>query len=94
MGVYSKFCDMFMGECIHSIDCNVPTIFLSFDDGPFEGCTDKVLDLLEKHDAKVTFFVVAQRAKQNKHLIDRMINEGHAIGNHSLDHSYSKFFGF
>jgi len=67
-------------------------IYLSFDDGPDTEFTPQVLDMLSNHNAKASFFVIAERAVQNKDLLKRMRREGHAIGNHSADHSYSVFF--
>ena len=61
-------------------------ILLTFDDGPDEIYTEKLLDLLNKHDIKAIFFVVAKNAKKYPHLIKRMIDEGHEIGLHSLEH--------
>jgi hypothetical protein len=92
MSLYSKLCDMFMGPCIHNIPSYDLTIYLTFDDGPCLGCTDKVLDLLHEYEVKATFFVIVEKAEDNLDIISRMKKEGHAIGNHSLDHSYSNFF--
>lgn len=65
-----------------------PDLYLTFDDGPFP-VTDLILDVLKKHDAHATFFVVlqrkAERSTQYKSL-KRMVSEGHAIGNHGVDH--------
>jgi peptidoglycan/xylan/chitin deacetylase (PgdA/CDA1 family) len=68
------------------------TAFLTFDDGPNADFTPTVLDLLRDHNAKATFFIVAKRAEQNPIILKRILDEGHAVGNHSLDHSYSVFF--
>lgn len=69
-----------------------PGVHLTFDDGPVAGCTERVLDLLDRHGAKATFFVVVQKARREKALLERMRRSGHAVGNHSLDHTYSPFF--
>jgi peptidoglycan/xylan/chitin deacetylase (PgdA/CDA1 family) len=68
------------------------SVYLTFDDGPELGRTELVLDLLKKYNAKATFFMVAEKAIQQKELVFRILNEGHAVGNHSLDHSYNNFF--
>jgi peptidoglycan/xylan/chitin deacetylase (PgdA/CDA1 family) len=66
----------------------LPELFLTFDDGPFP-TTELILDVLRKHEAKATFFVVLQRkgerSTQFRSLV-RMVSEGHAIGNHGVDH--------
>lgn len=64
-------------------------IYLTFDDGPC-GNTEKLLDLLKKYDAKVTFFVVGN--KQRVDLIRRAYEEGHSIGVHTYTHVYSKIY--
>ncbi|MEN8077783.1 polysaccharide deacetylase family protein [Clostridioides difficile] len=59
---------------------------LTFDDGPDENYTEKLLDLLKKYDIKATFFVVAKFAEKNQQVINRMKKEGHTIALHSLEH--------
>ncbi len=75
---------------------HIPTketeIFLSFDDGPDSDFTPKVLDCLSAFDAKATFFVIAEKAKQNPSELERIREKGHSIGDHSLNHQYSHFF--
>ena len=60
-------------------------IYLTFDDGPSE-YTDILLDLLEKHNIKATFFCVANFARKYKDTIEMMKEKGHVIGLHSLKH--------
>ncbi len=67
-------------------------VFLSFDDGPDPDLSPRVLDLLKEYGVKATFFVIAQKAEKYPQIIQRIQREGHAIGNHSLDHHYSPFF--
>jgi peptidoglycan-N-acetylglucosamine deacetylase len=62
-------------------------VALTFDDGPHPDDTPPVLDLLARHGGRATFFVVGQRARAHPELIERMAREGHAIGNHSWDHT-------
>lgn len=68
-------------------------IILTFDDGPNPGVTDKFLDLLSDYGIKATFFVIGANAKRNPGLMDRMVAEGHIIGNHSMTHSPLKNLG-
>lgn len=61
-------------------------IYLTFDDGPDPLCTPWVLDTLNQFDAKATFFCIGKNAEAHPDLIDRIISEGHSIGNHSYSH--------
>jgi peptidoglycan/xylan/chitin deacetylase (PgdA/CDA1 family) len=63
-----------------------PLIALTFDDGPHPDDTPKVLDVLARHGARGTFFVVGQSAAEQGDLIARMVASGHAIGHHSWNH--------
>jgi peptidoglycan/xylan/chitin deacetylase (PgdA/CDA1 family) len=66
-------------------------VALTFDDGPDPTFTPIVLDVLEKYDAKATFFVLGVRAEKNPDIIKRMAREGHEVGNHSYSHrNFSK----
>jgi len=62
------------------------SIYLSFDDGPDPDITPFVLDELAKYDAKATFFCIGKNRMLHPELYDRIISEGHAVGNHSFDH--------
>ena len=64
------------------------TIYLTFDDGPGP-YTEKLLDILEKYDVKATFFVVDTKYL---HLLPRMVEDGHAIGIHSITHDYRDIY--
>ena len=61
-------------------------IILTFDDGPVSGVTNKVLDILGEYNIKATFFVVGSNAVAHPALMKRMLDEGHIIGNHSMNH--------
>lgn len=62
------------------------TIALTFDDGPSSLYTPKILNVLRKHHAKATFFVLGSNVEKNPALVKREIAEGHQVGNHSWDH--------
>lgn len=68
-------------------DTDEPVVALTFDDGPDEQMTPKVLDVLKKHDIKATFFLVGERVRSHPHLVKRMLAEGHTVGNHTYSHS-------
>lgn len=61
-------------------------IALTFDDGPSNVYTPKVLKILHKYHAKATFFVVGSSVKKYPQIVKREIKEGHQVGNHSYDH--------
>ncbi|MEO3800656.1 bifunctional polysaccharide deacetylase/glycosyltransferase family 2 protein [Nonomuraea sp. B1E8] len=63
------------------------TIALTFDDGPDPEWTPKVLDVLRRHGAKATFFVVGSKVAQHPELVRRIVAEGHEIGNHTYTHA-------
>ena len=62
------------------------TIVLSFDDGPDDDYTPRILDILKKENIKGSFFVLGQNAERNIPLVKRIFREGHEIGNHSFSH--------
>lgn len=69
------------------IDPNKPMIALTFDDGPGNGkSSDRILDILEKYDAKATFFMIGNRAVEHPDNVRRKAELGMELGNHSWDH--------
>jgi peptidoglycan-N-acetylglucosamine deacetylase len=63
-----------------------PVLYLSFDDGPIPEVTPWVLDLLGAYDAKACFFCVGENVKKHFDIFQRIVNEGHTVGNHSYNH--------
>jgi peptidoglycan-N-acetylglucosamine deacetylase len=61
-------------------------VALTFDDGPQEKLTPKLLDLLAEHQIKATFFVIGQNVVEHPDIVARAAREGHEIGNHSWSH--------
>lgn len=61
-------------------------MYLTFDNGYENGYTTPILDALKEKDCKAVFFVTMDYVKKNPDLIKRMIDEGHAIGNHTVKH--------
>ena len=61
-------------------------LYLSFDDGPHPEHTPRLLDLLARHDARASFFLIGQRIEQYPALVERIVAEGHTLGNHSYSH--------
>ena len=65
---------------------NEKNLYLSFDDGPIPGLTEWVLEELERHKAKASFFCVGANILKHPFLFERIRNEGHTLGNHSMFH--------
>jgi len=65
---------------------------LTFDDGPNPPDTEKLLEVLEKHGVKATFFVCGQNAEKWPDLVRRAAEAGHVIGNHSFNHNFTNNF--
>jgi len=63
-----------------------PLVALTFDDGPDPEWTPAMLDVLARHEARATFFMIGKRAAKHPELVRRVAESGHAIGNHSWDH--------
>lgn len=61
-------------------------IYLTFDQGYENGYTSKILDTLKEKNVKAIFFVLQDYAEKNPELVERMIAEGHVVGNHSKSH--------
>lgn len=74
-----------LGSLTHVVTPSA-VLALTFDDGPDPENTPKVLALLEKYQARGTFFVVGQAAAVQPALVQRIAAGGHAIGIHSWDH--------
>lgn len=66
--------------------------YLTFDDGPTQKATDKVLDILKKEDVRATFFVVGKHVKEHPELVKRAYEEGHYIANHGYHHNNSQLY--
>ncbi|MBF0780182.1 MULTISPECIES: polysaccharide deacetylase family protein [unclassified Granulicatella] len=73
---------------VNGIKQKVPSkkIALTFDDGPDSDTTPQVLDILEKYQAKATFYMLGSRVAGNENIIKKMVEKGHELGNHSWDH--------
>ena len=65
---------------------NEHALYLTFDDGPTAQVTPWVLDTLAAHGAKGSFFVLGRNAADHPGILQRIRDEGHAVGNHTWDH--------
>jgi len=67
-------------------DSTQPVIYLTFDAGYENGCTEQILDVLQAHQVPAAFFLVGNYMDKNADLVRRMADEGHIVGNHTLHH--------
>ncbi len=61
-------------------------VYLTFDDGPTAEVTNWVLDQLKEFNAKATFFCIGKNVKTHPAIYNRILNEGHSVGNHTYNH--------
>jgi peptidoglycan/xylan/chitin deacetylase (PgdA/CDA1 family) len=73
-------------DFVWHIDTDIKEVYLTFDDGPIPGLTPWVLDVLADFKSKATFFCVGENVKKNRSIFDRIVREGHTIGNHTYNH--------
>ena len=67
-------------------------IYLTFDDGPSDRVTPKILDVLKEENVKATFFIIGRNAETRKPLVKREFDEGHSVAVHSYSHEYTKIY--
>ena len=67
-------------------DTTQKVLYLTFDAGYENGCTEKILDTLKKHQVTAAFFLVGNYIEKNADLVRRMVEEGHIVGNHTMHH--------
>ncbi len=61
-------------------------VYLTFDCGYEQGYTEKILDVLKENNVKATFFITAHYLNTSSDIVKRMIEEGHIVGNHTVNH--------
>jgi peptidoglycan/xylan/chitin deacetylase (PgdA/CDA1 family) len=71
---------------IWDITSNSKEIYLTFDDGPTPEITNWTLDILRQYRAKATFFCVGNNVEKFPEIFQNIIDEGHAVGNHTYHH--------
>ena len=67
-------------------DTSRNVIYLTFDAGYENGCTEKILDVLKEQNVPAAFFLVGNYLEKNADLVRRMVAEGHTVGNHTMHH--------
>ena len=67
-------------------DTSRKVLYLTFDAGYENGCTEQILDVLKKQEVPAAFFLVGNYISRNADLVRRMVEEGHIVGNHTMHH--------
>ena len=73
-------------DAVYLGDTSRMVLYLTFDAGYENGCTEKILDVLQKHQVPAAFFLVGNYIEKNADLVRRMADEGHIVGNHTMHH--------
>lgn len=85
--IYQSTKDLFAKYNTYYMDQSKPkAMYLTFDEGYENGYTAKILDTLKKCNVKAAFFVTRPYLEKQTDLINRMISEGHTVGNHTVNH--------
>ncbi len=81
------------GEILRGVDATVtriamaqPHVAMTFDDGPHPNLTPQLLDMLAARGIRATFYVIGRNAARYPQILQRMVAEGHEIGNHTWSH--------
>lgn len=77
---------LFPANLTWSIPTTEKILYLTFDDGPQPDATAFVLDELKKYQAKATFFCIGKNVQEQPALYQRILSEGHRVGNHTQNH--------
>lgn len=63
-----------------------PVVALTFDDGPDPEFTPRILEILDRHRARATFFMIGRRAEAHPELVAEVVRRGHSVANHTYSH--------
>lgn len=90
-GAYPEFTsgqrsDMAEYGCIYEGNKDEKTLYLTFDEGYENGYTAQILDTLKEKNVKAAFFITGPYLDKNFDLVKRMLDEGHIVGNHTVNH--------
>ncbi|MGB9804776.1 polysaccharide deacetylase family protein, partial [Desulfofundulus sp.] len=67
-------------------------VYLTFDDGPNNIFTPRILDILKQEGARATFMVVGTNVVKNPEVVHRIVDEGNGLANHTFSHNYKKIY--
>ena len=76
----------FFGEIAPRVETSQKAVALTFDDGPSREKTDEILQILREENVKATFYVVGAEIEKNPGELEKIVSEGHEIGNHTFNH--------
>jgi len=79
-----RLIEEYEGICLGNSEQKI--VYLTFDEGYEAGYTSKILDTLKENDVKAAFFITGSYLNKETELVKRMIEEGHIIGNHTVNH--------
>lgn len=82
----SKWLRWIYPKALWRINPEEHAVYLTFDDGPIPESTPFILDTLKEYGAKATFFMVGENVVKHHDLYQRILDEGHQIGNHTYNH--------
>lgn len=83
----------FFVPVMHRLPTHEPVVALTFDDGPHPVFTPRILEVLARHGARATFFVLGARAEQHPELVRQIRDAGHTVGTHTQHHRLRFHFG-
>lgn len=89
----TRFFKILLPNCVWRIPLS-KKLYLTFDDGPTPEVTPWVLDTLAEHGVKATFFCVGDNVERYPELYQRVLDEGHCVGNHTYSHISAWEHGF
>ncbi len=82
----NRFIKWLFPKYVWDIPNHEKKVFLTFDDGPIPEVTEWTLAQLKKHHAKATFFCIGDNIQKHPEVFQKVIEQGHAIGNHTYNH--------
>ncbi|MBQ9237126.1 MAG: polysaccharide deacetylase family protein [Prevotella sp.] len=82
----SKWLRWIYPKALWRINPEEHAVYLTFDDGPIPESTPFILDTLKEYGAKATFFMVGENVTRHHDLYQRILDEGHQVGNHTYNH--------
>lgn len=82
----ARFLRWLYPHALWRMDHRERAVYLTFDDGPIPEATPYVLDILAKYNIKATFFMVGDNVRKYPEIYERVVKEGHRIGNHTHNH--------
>jgi peptidoglycan/xylan/chitin deacetylase (PgdA/CDA1 family) len=80
------------GPVLRSFETSEPEIWLTIDDGPSPAHTMSMLEILDRFQARATFFLIGKNAEQYPHLVTEILTRGHQIANHTYTHPSGSFW--